>query len=114
MFHSLSPDLANRLSQLNQKPLVSGELFLLAKAIADVLPLPSSNVDNVALHNLSNKGYILSVVYNLNLFTYLNADDTAKLIDTINRLTAWRLTVAYAPMDVIFTGDSNTIIDELS
>lgn len=112
--YQFSQDLSNKLNGLNQRMLQKGEIFLLAKAIADALPLMPPDEDNVRLFIINHKRFIDEVVWSLNMYSYLGEENTAVLEKLIGDLTLWRSSIAYAPPSIFFRDCPNTVIDDIS
>ena len=112
--YQFSQDLTNKLNALNQRALQKGEVFLLAKAIADCLPLMPADEDNVRLFVLNHKRFIDDVVWSLNMYSYLGDDQVAILEKLIGDLTLWRASVAYNPPVTFFRDCANAVIDDIS
>lgn len=112
--YQFSQDLSNKLNALNQRPLQKGEVFLLAKAIADSLPLMPPEEDNVRLFIINHKRFIDEVIWSLNMFSFMNDEQTATLEKLIGDLTLWRASVAYNPPATFFRDCPNSVIDDIS
>lgn len=112
--YKFSQDLVNKLSSFNQRKLYKGEIFLLAKSIADELPLLPPDEDNVKLFLLNHKRFIDEVVWCLNTYTYLNEDEVKTLNKLIGDLTLWRASVAYNPSVIFFRDCPDSVIDDIS
>ena len=112
--HQFSQNLTNKLNGLNQRMLQKGEIFLLAKAIADALPLMPADEDNVRLFIINHKRFIDEVVWSLNTYSYLGDDGVATLEKLIGDLTLWRASMAYNPPAPFFRDDPNSVIDDIS
>lgn len=112
--HKLSQNLTNKLNTLNQRPLQKGEIFLLAKAISDNLPLMPPQEENVRLFILSHKRFIDEVIYTLNMYTYLDNSKVEVLEKLICELTLWRASVAHKPIIPIFSDCPTSVIDDIS
>lgn len=112
--HNFSKDLSNKLASFNQRKLTKGEVFLLAKALADEIPLMPANEDNVKIYVLNHKRFNEEVIWALNNYTYLDENER----DTINKLicdlTMWRSSVAHNPPTILFKDCSTTVIDDIS
>ena len=112
--HRLSVNLNSKLSLVSQRKLEQGEIFLFAKAIADSLPLAPFNTENITLFTLTQRSFIDETIYALNDYTYLD-DETRKLVyKLVDELSLWRYNVAYNPPHILFKGDINTVIDDMS
>lgn len=112
--YQFSQDLTNKLNSLNQRMLAKGEIFLLAKAIADSLPLMPADEDNVKLFVLNHKRLIDEVVWTLNTYSYLGDENMATLEKLVGDLTLWRAAVAYNPPALFFRDCPNSVIDDIS
>lgn len=112
--YQFSQDLTNKLNALNQRMLQKGEVFLLAKAIADALPLMPADEDNVKLFILNHKRMIDEVVWCLNTYSYLGDENVATLEKLVCDLTLWRASVAYNPPATFFRDCPNSVIDDIS
>lgn len=112
--HQFSQDLTKKLNALNQRMIKKGEIFLLAKAIADALPLMPVEMDNVKLFILNHKIFIDKVIYDLNNYTYLDETNIALVEKLICDITLWRFAIAHNPPNVFYRGDPNYVIDDIS
>ncbi len=111
---SFSPKLKNELLKFNQRTLERGDTFLLAKAIADELPLMAPDEENARLFVLNHKRFIDEVLYSICDFTYLGESERDDVCKLIGELSLWRAAVAYNPPSVLFRGDANAVIDDMS
>jgi len=112
--HTFPQDLTNKLNALNQRMLKKGEIFLLAKAIADALPLMPPDEDSVKLFILNHKRMIDEVIYSLNNYSYLDEANIALVEKLVCDLTLWRANVAYSPLLTFYRSDPNVVIDDIS
>lgn len=110
----LPEKLNNNLMSFNQKPLGNGEIFLLAKAIADELPLMDEKFENVRLFTLRHKNFIENVIYKINEYTYTTGDQQRIILELIDNLCLWRYMIASEPPVILFRNDQNTVIDDIS
>lgn len=109
-----SKELSSKLLTLQQRKLTNGELFLLAKAIADSLPLPYIDVDSISLYTISKRSKINDIIYSLQEYTYLNDEEIKVIYRLIDELTLWRYNIAYNPPNIVFRNDVNLFIDDIS
>lgn len=112
--YNFPQDVAGKLNMLQQKKLVKAEIFLLAKAVADTIPLAPADTDNIALYTLTHRGFINEVIYALAEYTYIDDENVKTIYRLIDELSLWRYNVAHNPPSIIFTGDTNTVVDDLS
>lgn len=112
--YTFSKELATKLNALNQRAFTKGEVFLLAKAISETLPLMPKEEDNVKLFILNNKGLIDEITWTISNYSYIS-DEKRKLIEKlICDLTLWRYNVAYGKGSMLFRDDPNSVIDDIS
>lgn len=112
--YKFSQDLTNKLNNFNQRKLLKGEVFLLAKAIADQLPLMPSDEENVNLFILNHKRFVEEVLWSLNNFSYLDETEQKTVYKLIGDLTLWRSSVAHNPPAILFRDCANGVIDDIS
>lgn len=112
--YQFSQDLTNKLNGLNQRMLNKGEIFLLAKALADALPLMPAEEENVKLFILNHKRMIDEALWCLNTYSYMSEETMALIQKLIGDLTLWRAAVAYNPPAVLYRDDPNSVIDDIS
>lgn len=114
MVIQLDNKLKTKLSEFNQRPLNDPEIFLLAKAIADELPLPDPDTENIKIFIISHTRLIEEVVYLLNNYTFINEEQLEAIKRIVTQLTYWRYKVAYNPPRIIFRDSEMTVIDDIS
>lgn len=111
---ALSKELTSKLYAFQQRKLTSGETVLLAKALTDSLPLPSPEIENVKQYIISNKPTVNAVMDVLCKYIYTDTALDEHLTNLMTGFMSWRVSVAYRPSRVIFSGDSNNIVDDLT
>lgn len=114
MDKKLSDQLKNKLVAFGQRRLKRGELFLLAKAISDTLSIGAAMPDNIRTHTLNMRGKIDHALFNLTDYIYLPMDDMALVYTLIDNLLLWRMTVAFQPGRMLFSGEPNNVVDEVT
>jgi hypothetical protein len=113
-YSDLPSHLCVKLDQFNQRPLHKGELFLLAKAIADALPLMSAGEESATLFVITHKYFINNIIHKITMYTYLSDEDIKSIFDIVEGLTLWRSVVAHTPPTPMFKNEKNNVIDDLS
>lgn len=111
---SLPQELTSKLYSFQQRKLTSGETVLLAKALTDSLPLPSPEVESIKQYIISKKPFLNSVMDVLCKYIYGDNDLEDQLTNLMTGFMSWRFSVAYRPSRVIFSGDSNNVVDDLT
>ena len=106
--------LMNELQRFNQRKLSMGELVVLAYCIGNSLPLIPDDVENPRMHVLGFSGLIERIQYRLNEVTYIDNKDLEFIKDTIVRMLLWRTAVSKGNLNICFTGETDTVIDEMS
>ena len=96
------------------RPLKKGEVFLLANVLASTIPTPASGTENVALYTLTHRSRIDEILYSLTQFITIDRYTIEKIYALINQIVLWKFTVAHGAMQVVFSGDPNTVVDDVS
>ena len=112
--YKLSPSLQSALSMLQQRKLGKGELFLLAKALSDSIPLAESGCDNITLHTLNHKYFMNEVLFKVSEYSYIDEESRAVIFKLVNELSLWRFNIAYNPPSLFYRGEANTVVDDTS
>lgn len=110
--YAFTQDIAAKLNMLQQRKLTKGEIFLLAKAIADSIPLAPAETDNIALFTLNHRAYINEVIYSLAEFTYIDDENAKTIYRLVDELSLWRYNIAHNPPVIMYKGDTNTVVDD--
>lgn len=101
----------NNLLSLKQSKLNKGQLFLLAKAISDTIPLPPADIDSISLYTLTHRNNINHAIDRLSEYTYIDSDVRANIYSLINSIMLWRFNVAYTGL-TLFVGDNAAAVTE--
>lgn len=112
MENKLSESLQRKLAAFGHRRLKRGEVFLLAKAISDKLPIGTGMPDNIRTYTLNLREVIDGAIFGLTDYVYLPADDVERLYSIIDNLLMWRMSVAFAPPSMMYSGDANNVVDE--
>lgn len=110
----LPRELVSKLYGFQQRKLTDGEIVLLAKAFSDSLQLPPAEVENMNQYVISSKPFINKVLDLLYKHIYLSEEDEADMYNHIVGFMFWRSNIAYKPSRVIFSGDTNNLVDDMS
>lgn len=112
--YAFPQELSSKLNMLQQKKLAKAEVFLLAKAIADSIPLAPADTDNIALYTLSHRAYMNEIIYSMASYTYIDDENVKTVFRLVDELSLWRFNVAHNPPSILFKGDTNTVVDDLT
>lgn len=113
-FIKAKEELDKKLSSFNQRKLVQGELVLLAKCISDVLPLIPPEVQTPKMFVLGHRNVLDSLFYHLREHAHLTDDQFNSIEELVIRFLIWRTSVAKGNCSLLFTGDTDLVVDELS
>lgn len=102
------------LRRFNQRKLLPGEAVVLAYCIANQLPIFDKGVQNPKLDMVKNHQILEGVYYRLCEFASMDRDSLDKLKDSTLRFLLWRSNVAWGDMSILFSGEHNTVIDDMS
>lgn len=111
---SFSPELVSRLLQFNHRRLKKAELLLLGKVISDFLPIPPAGEPNMSIYVKTMGSKIDSAIYSFSDYIHITREDNEFIYKTITEFLMWRSNVAYTPGNFMFSGNTQTVIDELS
>lgn len=111
---NISQQLKTELLKLNQRKLEKGEIFLLAKAISDEIPLAPQDTDNINLYILTHRSTIDSIIYEFSCYSYLEEETIKTIYKLISELSLWRLNIAHNPPTILFRCGENAVIDDIS
>ena len=106
--------LMSELRQFAHRKLSKGELVILSFAIANRLPLLNENHDSIGLEMVKHLRLIERVVYTLQEHAGFEKDGIDTIKTQVGRFLMWRTEVARGGMTVIFSGEHNTVIDDMS
>ena len=106
--------LTAELRQFNQRKLCKGELVLLSFAIANRLPVLGENHDSIGLELVKHHGLIERVVYTLQEHAGFESEGLDTIKTQVGRFLMWRTEVARGGMSVLFSGEHNTVVDDMS
>jgi hypothetical protein len=112
MDNKLNESLQRKLVAFGHRRLKRGEIFLLAKAIADKLPIGTGMPENIRTFTLNHRDAINRSIYGLTDYLYLPTDDVERVYALIDSLLMWRMSVAFAPALMVYSGDANNVVDE--
>ena len=107
-------ELQNRLLKLGQRTLNKGEIFILAKVIADSVPLPTEAQDNIRLYNLNHRAWMSDVIYALEGYAYVPDEGRETIYRLVDEMVSWRYAVASGTSICLFTGESTNFVDDLT
>lgn len=105
---------ALELQRLNQRKLRKGELVLLSYCLASQIPVVPTNIENARMHVLAHKQLIMETIYAVNNYSYIDTNEQDFIEDCVVRFVSWRTAVSTGKMKVLFTGESDMVVDQLS
>lgn len=112
----LSKQTHYKLLQLAQRQLKAGELFLLAKLLADKIPVivDGQLPDSLLCHTLNFRPSVDTVIYTLNEYTHISSDKAKYVYQMVDSIWAWRHAVATGGTTMLFSGSNTTVVDDVS
>ena len=112
--NKLPQQLQTKLLTFNQRTLNKGEVFLLAKAISDAIPIPKEGDVNVSIHNLNHRNFMLTVIGKLEGYVFVSSEVPETIYRLVNDFVSWRYAVANGICVSNFTGESNNFVDDVT
>jgi len=106
--------LTSELRQFSHRKLSKGELVLLSFAIANHLPLLEEGRESAGVEMVKHLRLIERVVYTLQEYAGFEGDGVDTIKTQVSRFLMWRTEVAKGGMTVFFSGEHNTVIDDMS
>ena len=106
--------LMSELRQFAHRKLSKGELVLLSFAIANRLPLLEEGRESVGVEMVKHLRLIERVVYTLQEYAGFEGDGVETVKTQVSRFLMWRTEVAKGGMSILFSGEHNTVIDDMS
>lgn len=106
--------LNKELSQFSQRKLEQGEVVLLAYALANKIPLIPNEVESVVQYVIGYSGLIDGVRFKLIEHAHISDEQVSTLKELVGKFLLWRTSVAKGNQLVLFSGDANVVIDELT
>lgn len=106
--------LTTELRQFAHRKLYKGELVLLSFAIANRLPLLEDDSESINMKMVKHLRLIERVVYTLQEHAGFDKDCIDTIKTQVGRFLMWRTEVARGNMTILFSGEHNTVIDDLS
>lgn len=110
----LNQELQRKLIDFNQRRLTEAEEALLARAIADCIPIMPADEHEVKMYMISQKSITNEIFYTLRSYCYIDNNIMEDIFSIACQFMTWRVAIAYKPPYVIFSGDENKVVDELS
>ncbi len=106
--------LVSELRKFAHRNLCNGELVLLSYAIANHLPLIEDQTTSINVTMVTHSRLIERIVYTLQEHAGLNNDSITTIKNQVGRFLLWRTEVAKGGMPILFSGEHDTVIDDLS
>ena len=106
--------LTTELRQFAHRKLCKGELVLLSFAIANRLPLLEDDSESINMKMVKHLRLIERVVYTLQEHAGVDKDCIDTIKTQVGRFLMWRTEVARGNTTILFSGEHNTVIDDLS
>lgn len=110
----LSQFATTNLLRLKQSKLTKGQIFLLAKALSDIIPLPPADIDSIDIYTLSYRKTIDHALYGLSEYTYADQETKTIIYALINSIMLWRFNVAYTGITLFVGDEASDVIANVS
>lgn len=111
---SLSKETKAKLVLFLHRRIKPGEAFLLARLLADRIPVSCNNVDKPWEQTLQYRKNVNNVVFALNEYLHIFTCDQDDINKSIDNIWLWRYNVATGASNLVFTGDDNRVTDDFS
>ena len=88
--------------------------MLVAKTLSDFVELPPKGTENIRLYTLQHRNSIDTFLYELARYAHLPQETLEQIYRLVDEFLMWRYHTAYMPQAPFFSGDTNTVVDDLS
>lgn len=109
----VSQEVKVKLMQFIHRGIKPGEAFILARLLADRIPVNVSDETGWG-QTLKYRGHVDSVLYELNEYIHIPQETMKNIYLMVERIWKWRLSVSTGESNLLFTGDANSVIDDIS
>lgn len=109
----LSPEIKSKLMRFVHRQIKPGEAFLLARLLADRIPIATESVEPWA-QTLKYRQQVDGVIYGLNEYLHISQHNISNIHRMVERLWAWRLAVATGQSNLLFSGEVNNVVDDVT
>lgn len=110
---NVTPEVKGALMRFMQREIKAGEAVLLARLIADRIPVDMS-AEEPWQQTLKYRSSVNGVLFSLNEFIHIPTNTMSHIYLMIERIWMWRRCVASGDSNVIFSGDQCSVIDDFS
>lgn len=110
----LSKDTKAKLVMFLHRRIKPGEAVLLARLLADRIPVTCDGVEKPWEQTLLYRKNVNSVIFALNEYLHIPTCDQDDMLKTIDNVWLWRYNVAAGVSNLVFTGDDNKVTDDFS
>lgn len=107
-------ELISELRRFSHRKLVKGEVVLLSLAIANQLPLLEDTKENIGVSMVKHFKLMEHVYYTISEHAGFDPDSFETIKTQVTRFLLWRTSVANGSMPLLFSGEHNTVIDDMS
>lgn len=109
----VSTEVKSALMRFMHREIKPGEAFLLARVIADRIPVDVS-FDKPWEQTLRYRSNVDTVLYCVNDYIHIPQNTFKHIYLMIERIWVWRLSVARGDSNIIFSGDQCSVVDDIS
>lgn len=112
----LNDQTKKKLLMLAQRSISKGEIFILAKLLADKIPvvLKGGESDSLMGHTLNYRSKMDSVIFTLNDYLHISTQSTASIYAIVDRVWSWRYAVANGTTFMRFSGETDAVVDDIT
>jgi hypothetical protein len=111
---SFSPEIQTKLMQLVHRAIKPGEALLLARLLADRIPVVGVVCDKPWEQTLRHRASVDEVLFTLNEYMHISPCSRDAIYAQIERVWLWRQSVASGQSNLVFSGSPDNVVDDLS
>lgn len=109
----VTSEVKSALMRFMQREIKAGEAVLLARLIADRIPVDMA-VEEPWMQTLKYRSQVDSVLFGLNEYIHIPTNTVSHIYLMVERIWHWRMCVAKGESNVLFSGDQCSVIDDFS
>lgn len=111
----ISQETQHKLMQFVHRTIKPGEAVILARLLADRIPVSGGDkTDNAWERTLQYRSYVDSVIFYLNDYIHIPSASRDNIYRMVDRIWMWRQSVACGESNLVFTGNTDSVVDDFT
>lgn len=110
----VSRETQTKLMQFVHRTIKPGEAFLLARLLADRIPVLGVEAGSPWEQTLKHRVAVDDVLYSLNEYLHIPQETRKNIYLMVERIWVWRQSVAAGTSNLLFSGDATSVVDDVT